>query len=494
MSTTATLMTVEDLKELIAQGEGPTLEFKRSTAELREALQTVCGFLNTSGGKVIIGVKPEGTLLGQQVSDKTLRDIAQMIQGFEPPANIDIERIKIRPDAEAIILSVSRANEDIPIVFEGRAYELVQSTTRKMSQQRYQQLLFARSHSKHRWENQPAEGITIKDIDREEVFRIVNLATSQGNLSGPTERNLARLLDRLGVRVGDQILRAAVVLFGKRFIPDYPQCELLMARFKGTDKTEFMDQKSLRGPAFKLLEEAQLFCQRHFPLPGKIVPEDFRRQDKPLIPPLALREILVNALIHKDYTIAGGSTHVAIFDDRVEVWSAGRLPAGVTAEGLSKEHLSVRRNPIIADVFHLVGLVEKWGRGTNRVIEQCQVAGIEPPSFREVGPATVVTFKVPVRLAATPQVTPQDTPQHAPQDAPQLRALLEAAEKPRSRADLQAAVGLKDRKHFRKLYLSPSLAAGWIEPILPGQPYSRFQRYRITDKGLSFLQTTKKEA
>ena len=294
------------------------------------------------------------------------------------------------------------------------------STTRKTSQQRYQQLLFARSHSKHRWENQPAEDITIKAIDRDEVYRIVSLATSQGNLQGPTERDLGRLLDRLGVRVNGQILQAAIVLFGKTFMPDYPQCELLMARFKGTDKTEFMDQKMLRGPAFKLLEEAQLFCQRHFPLPGKIVPEDFHRQDKPLIPPLAIREILVNALIHRDYTIYGGSIHLAIFDDRVEVWSAGRLPAGITAENLSKEHLSVRRNPIIADVFHLVGLIEKWGRGTNRVIEQCKAAGIAPPAFREAGPSTVVTFKVPVSVR--PQVRPKYAPSKTQVD-PKLELL-----------------------------------------------------------------------
>src|SRR2546426_6121776 len=142
--------------------------------------------------------------------------------------------------------------------------------------------------------NTSAEGITPKDIDREEVLRIVDIIFSEGNLLGPAEKKLERLLDRLGVRVGGEILRASVVLFGKRFLPDFPQCELMMARFKGTDKTEFMDQKSLRGPAFKLLEEAQIFCQRHLPMPGKIVAGELRRQDKPLIPPLALREILVN--------------------------------------------------------------------------------------------------------------------------------------------------------------------------------------------------------
>ena len=471
-------MNLESLKELVARGEGSVIELKRSTAELREALQTICAFLNTSGGKVVIGVKPDGTILGQQVSDKTMREVAQMMQGFEPPANIDIERIPVQGDMEVILLSVARANEDIPVVFEGRAYEKVESTTRKMSQQRYQQLLFARSHSKHRWENQPAEGFTIKDFDREEVYRTVQLATSQGNLSGPTERDLGRLLDRLGVRVDGQILQAAVVLFGKQFMPDYPQCELMMARFKGLDKTEFMDQKMLRGPAFKLLEEAQLFCQRHFPLPGKIIPEDFHRQDKPLIPPLAIREILVNALIHRDYTIYGGSIHLAVFDDRVEVWSAGRLPAGITAENLSKDHLSVRRNPIIADVFHLVGLIEKWGRGTNRVIEQCKVAGIAPPAFREVGPSTVVTFKVPVSSMSRHQVgTKSALSRH------QVAILKAAAKNPQSIQVLMRHAGRSDRTKFRDQILRPLLDQGLLEMTIPEKPKSSRQRYQTTESG-----------
>lgn len=247
-----------------------------------------------------------------------------------------------------------------------------------------------------------------------------------------------------------------------------------MARFRGVDKTEFLDQKMLRGPAFKLLEEAQLFCQRHFPLPGRIVPGRLERIDTPLIPPDALREILVNALIHRDYTIAGDAISLAIFDDRVEIWSAGRLPSGITPESLSRDHDSVQRNPIIAEVFHRAGLIEKWGRGTNRVIEQCRAAGIAAPTFREVTGSTVVTFRV--QVSATPQVTPQ------------VIILLESAREPRSREELQAALGLKDRMHFQMVYLNPLLAAGWLQQTIPGKPRSRLQRYRTTADGAAILQ------
>ncbi len=87
---------------------------------------------------------------------------------------------------------------------------------------------------------------------------------------------------------------------------------------------------------------------------------------------------------------------LAIFDDRVEVWSAGRLSSGITLDDLSREHDSIQRNPLIADVFYRAGLIEKWERGTNRVIVQCAQAGIASPEFRELAGSTVVTFRVQV--------------------------------------------------------------------------------------------------
>jgi ATP-dependent DNA helicase RecG len=376
-------MNLSTLKRRVTRGEGPTLEFKRSTGELREALQTVCAFLNGDGGSVILGGRSDGRLIGQEVSDQTLRDLAQAFNGFEPPAHIAIECIQLGSGREVLTLHVDRLPDTIPFTFEGRAYERIQSSTRRMSQRRYEQLLLERAHSRRRWENQEAEGTSLQELNREEVFQAIESARAAGRLVEPVGRDLNHVLDRLGVRRGSTILRAAVVLFGKRFLPDFPQCELRMARFKGTDKTEFLDQRQIRGPAFQLLEEALLFCQRHLPLPGRIEPGRLERADRPLISPDALREILVNALIHRDYTITGGAVALAIFDDRVEVWSAGWLPSGITVDDLSRERDSIQRNPLIADVFYRAGLIEKWGRGTNRVIIQCAEAGIAARNFEK---------------------------------------------------------------------------------------------------------------
>jgi predicted HTH transcriptional regulator len=189
-----------------------------------------------------------------------------------------------------------------------------------------------------------------------------------------------------------------------------------------------------------------------------------------------MREILVNALIHRDYSIAGGAVSLAIFDDRVEVWSTGRFPNGITPEALKRDHLSVLRNPIIADVFHRTGLIEKWGRGTNRVAEMCQAADIAPPDFKEVTGGAVVTFRVPVAGVAT------DT---TPQVEALLRLLGQRGEL--STVEILAGLKLKDRAYVLKSHLTPALAQGFVEMTIPDKPNSRFQKYRLNASGRALI-------
>lgn len=132
--------------------------------------------------------------------------------------------------------------------------------------------LLDRAHGKRRWENEPGEDVTLRDIDREEVFRIVEAARSTGGLVGPVGHDLGGVLDRFGVRKNGRILQAAVVLFGKNFLPDYPQCELRMARFRGLDKTEFLDQRGHSRPCLQALGGGPAVLPEAFPTP---------RQDRP---------------------------------------------------------------------------------------------------------------------------------------------------------------------------------------------------------------------
>lgn len=135
-----------------------------------------------------------------------------------------------------------------------------------------------------------------------------------------------------------------------------------------------------------------MFLRRHLPVAGRFEPGLFERQDEPLFPPLALREALVNALIHRDYSIPGGAVSVAVFDDRLEITSTGVLPFGLTTADLRREHVSKPRNPLLAEVFYRRGLIERWGRGTQRIIDLCVAAGHPEPEFEERAGDVVVRF------------------------------------------------------------------------------------------------------
>ena len=218
------------------------------------------------------------------------------------------------------------------------------NTTSRMPQPEYERRLLARTKNQQRREAEVARGYTLNGIDTREIKKTLRAAVEAGRLES-TVTTPAEALGRFHLRAGGKLLRAAVVLFGRRMLPDFPQCSLRMARFRGITKTEFLDQRQLDGHAFLLLEEADLFLRRHLPVAGRIEAGVLERRDQPLFPPLALREALFNALCHRDYSIPGGAVNVAIYDDRLEITSSGLLPPGITVADLKREHVSRPRNP-----------------------------------------------------------------------------------------------------------------------------------------------------
>ncbi len=385
-------MHLRELKDIVAQGESDTVEFKKSTGQLRRAGESLCGMLNGSGGMVLIGITPAGRIVGQEIADKTLREVASVLNKLEPPAGFNQIRVELESGKEVLVLKVIPNPELRPYVFDGRPYQRVGSTTSVMPQETYQRLLTERAHGRTRWENQIADGYGISELDGEEILRTVRLGIAAGRLPESTGGDIADILSRFELLKKSDLINAAIVLFGTRFMPDYPQCQLRMARFRGVDKSEFLDQRQLEGHAFHLLEEAMLFLRRHLPVAGRVVPGLFEREDEPLFPLEALREALVNAFCHRDYSIIGGAVSLAIYDDRLEIWSDGALPFGLKPEDLKREHSSRPRNPLVANVFYLRGVIERWGRGTQKIVELCVKAGHPEPEFGEQAGSVWVRF------------------------------------------------------------------------------------------------------
>lgn len=341
-------MTLDELIELIRQGESDTLEFKKSTSKLNEAANTLCAFLNQEGGYVIIGVDDKGNLLGQDVSDHTQQEIAVTLQQFEPHAPIEVSYIPLENNKTIIILYAPPSHSARPYAYKGRAYRRLLSSTSQLPQERYQQLLMARLQQNLRWENMPAINTTLDRLDREEIIRTVKKGVTNGRIDPSLDTNdIKEALIGMGLMDGEKIFNAAVVLFGSGLQSYYPQCKVRLARFRGLDKDEFLDSRQIVGHAFRLLDEATAFVLRHLPVSSHFKTDQLERIDEPHYPTLAIREALINALAHRDYTVRGGAVSVAIYDDRLEILSDGILPNDMTIEKLWIRHTSKPRNELI---------------------------------------------------------------------------------------------------------------------------------------------------
>ncbi len=481
------------LQSLVARGESETLELKRSTAELRRSGETLCAFLNGEGGKVLIGVAPDGRLVGQDVADITLRDIAAMLGRFEPAARVEMSRVDVGNGRQVIVLDAAPARQFAPFVFEGKPYKRVGSTTTVMTQEEYGRLLLDRNHSRHRWENQPAVRVRLEDLDREEILRTRQTAIEQRRLSAGTSMEVGDILDRLGLRIDGQVTQAAQMLYGTTFLPDYPQALLKLGRFRGTKITgDILDNKQEHLHAFAMVREAIAWLDRTLPLSARFPKGAINREDRLPVPAEALREIVINAVIHRDVSNPSSYVAIAVFDDRIEIHSIGDFPTGIRAELLTQEHRSIPRNPLIAGAFHRTGAIEVWGRGTNRVLEACRAYGIAKPTFTEASGAVTVTFKAEV-VAGAQDLVPDGhqvgTKLGLSRDQVQVLGL---AGEPAALPELMVPSGRTNRTKFRDQVVAPLLEAGLLEMTIPDKPRSSKQQYRITEAGRAVLGTARK--
>jgi ATP-dependent DNA helicase RecG len=332
--------------------------------------------------------------VGQQVSDKTLEDVAQELKLIDPPVFPSVERIPVGDGKEVVVVTVTQGPVR-PYTYKGQAYKRVGCTSPAMSRDEYNRMLLERMHGESRWENQPADDWSPADLDIAEIVRTVDEAVRRGRSEDPGTRDPNELLRGLGLSRGGRLLRAAIVLFAKaeRLSAEFPQCLLRVARFKGTDKTQFIDNRQFQGNAFDLLIRAERFLRDNLPVAGRVVPNLFERIDDPLYPPVALREALANAICHRDYGIGGGSVAVAVYDDRLEVTSSGALHFGLTADALFRPHESLPWNPLIARVFYRRGIIDEWGRGTLKMAELAEQASLPKPEIEEVAGCVTVRFR-----------------------------------------------------------------------------------------------------
>ena len=358
--------------------ESETSEFKKSTSELKEAIISIVGILNKhQKGKIIFGIKPNGEIVGQSISEKTLRDISQQISAkIEPKIFPKIYERKIK-DKKCI--SVEFSGKDKPYYAYGRAYMRVADEDKKLSAKELENLILKKNKNKLRWDSEICKGAILKDIDNTLISRFAELAKKSKRIV-IKEKSKELILKKLNLIIKGKITNAGIILFGKNPSKFFENNLVKCGRFKGVTKKEFIDMKDYNGNLFENVDNAISFLKEHLRISAKI--KGLLREEKWEIPIEALREAIINAMIHRNY-FEHGFIYIKMYDSKIVIANPGKLPESLEIADLYKEHESKPKNPLLAKVFYYAGLIDAWGRGSLNIIEALTNEGLEKPIFEE---------------------------------------------------------------------------------------------------------------
>ncbi len=372
------------LKTILQEGEGYTIEFKRNFT--KEIDKEMVSFANSSGGQIFIGIDDGGKIVGTSITNDLKSKIYDLAQKCDPPIDVKLETFK------NILIVHVKEGENKPYKCSKGFYLRVGANSQKMS--RNQIMEFMKAEGRIRFDE-----LVKKDIDLDEHYspellrRYLKLAGISNILD---DKTILQNLGVLQIENGKPFLNNAGILFFAKdpcTIHLHYQAVVTCALFKGTEKVDVLDRKDLSADIITNIEDALIFLKKHLNLRYEIT--SARRREILEIPESALREAVVNAVCHRDYFEKGANTMIEIYDDRVEISNPGGLPKPLKPKDFGKK--SVTRNPIIADLLHRAGYIEKMGTGIMRMRKAMKEAGLEEPLFEYDGFFTV-TFKRPVAL------------------------------------------------------------------------------------------------
>jgi len=378
----------------IDRQEGETLEFKRQWTD--RALEDLAAFANTRGGTLLVGIRKNGEIVGTAADDREIQRIANLIVshlGITPSIRV-VERegrpvLEIRVDPARGVVS-----------YGGRYLRRVGSTNRDFAPEELARHLLERSG--RTWDGLPS-GWPLDEVEPKALENFAHMARPK--LPHLDPESPEQTLQNLDLLSDGRLKNAGVLLFGKRPQRLFPQAQVRIGLFRGT---EILDSHDFTGTLWEQLEGAmerfrQVLKVRFDVRVKEPSLEGLRRREVWEYPLEALREALINALIHQDYTVPA-DIQIKIHEDRLEIWNAGELPPPLKPEDLRGPHRSVLRNPLLAQAFYFAGLIERWGTGTTRIIELCRRQGLPEPEFQNQQGGFLVIFAkdpyTPERLRA----------------------------------------------------------------------------------------------
>lgn len=472
--------------------ESQSVEFKREWKD--EYLKWISGFANASGGTLLVGVDDNGQAVGVHNAPKLLEDLPNKVRDV---LGILVEVNLVKRQQLDVIEIVVPAFA-YPISYKGEYHYRTGSTKQELKGAALDHFLLKKQGL--RWDAVTVPIPKLDELHEPTIARFKRMAVHNGRLSEDAlQDSNAVLLEKLRLIENQQLKRAAVLLFHAD-----PECLVTNAYIKigffADEHANLLHHDEVHGNLFdQVFNTIEVLKLKYFK--AAVSYEGIVRQERFPVPLEALREALLNAVVHKDYASAA-PIQISVYPDKLMIWNPGELPNNWTLETLMGKHSSRPFNPDIANAFFRSGLIESWGRGIERIFKACEQEGVPAPEWNVSGGDFWAIFHFSCAdvqpasdtiIASTVHDTDQDTVHETAQDpvhdvSDEVKALLSILQGEKTRNELMDMLGLAHRGNFRALYLQPALEQGWIEMTLPDKPQSRHQKYRLTRQGKTLKQ------
>lgn len=360
--------------------ESQNIEWKQTWRD--EYLKWICGFANAQGGAIYIGKNDAGKVVGIHNSKKLLENLPNKIR--DTMGIVCDVNLKTNGALEFIEIIVKPYA--VPVSYRGRYYYRTGSTKMELTGNALNEFLLKKAGKT--WDDVVEEKATIKDIDANSVQGFINDANVSGRLPNVSGLSTIEVLEKLRVAQNGELKRAAIILFGKDPNQFYPNVKIKIGRFSGTDE-DLTFQEIEEGNLIQLLFNVPQQLNNKF-LTKRIDFKGLQRIEIGDYPVAAVREMILNALVHKNYM--GSTIQLRVYDNKLSIWNEGNLPEGINSEALKKVHNSRPRNPIIADVCFKAGYIDAWGRGTLKIFKSCEEAALPEPEIKPFDGGVLVTL------------------------------------------------------------------------------------------------------
>ncbi len=383
------------ITRFIEAGESEQVAFKPQRASVESVAEVVCAMLNQQGGTVLWGVDSRKTVTGVPAADEKARSLNDFLMrqlNPRPFLSVSAERLG---EKWLVLVEIPRS-ADKPYSLNRQIWVRLGKQDLRASEDESVRMVERSATSEGRWEREARPGFEITDCDPKELLAARREIAESGRFGIDVPGSDEELLRRLYLQTSGQLTNAAMVLFATDPVAWSPNVALRIITYSSDKQGRSLQEQTLQGPAVSVLRQAVSVIQQQTGFSGRFKSDRLEREDRPAYALFALREGLVNAIVHRDYEAVGGQLRVEIFPEHLVIQNPGRLPEGWTERDILTREESRPGNPDIARVFYLRMLMERLGIGGRKLAEACHVLKAKPPVWKAAqGTVSLTLFRAP---------------------------------------------------------------------------------------------------